>query len=170
MGYFAQRGDADDQRPIVSIRVAAGDRDVKLFGQRQQSLVERLRQLERRPLADACPRQGKRHKNGHRLRRHRRQVAQIHRKRLAADPLRHVTFQLKIDTVGQQIGRHDEIGWRGTLDHRGIVGKSEGGICVCRYVLAEPAVEFGFHASIVRQAGSREQGVQEKENATRSKY
>ena len=40
-GHFAQQGDADRQRPVPSVGVAAGDGQVILFGQRQHALVQR---------------------------------------------------------------------------------------------------------------------------------
>ena len=47
-GQLAERGDADHKRAVVRVRVAAGDRDVELLGERQQAFVQRNGQWQRR--------------------------------------------------------------------------------------------------------------------------
>ena len=54
-GRSAQEGDAQGQRPVPRIRVAAGNRQVVLLGQRQEALVELLRPTPCRPAAAGPP-------------------------------------------------------------------------------------------------------------------
>ena len=46
-GRLAECGDADHERAVVRVRVAAGDRHVELVGQRQQAFVQCDGQLQR---------------------------------------------------------------------------------------------------------------------------
>ena len=107
-GRLAEHGDADHQRAVPGIGVAADQVDAKPLGQLAHARIDPLRQS-----IGARSRQGDGHDGGTRHARHGRDVGQVHAEGLVADALGAVLVEAEVAAVHQHVGRHQQVGARG---------------------------------------------------------
>jgi hypothetical protein len=99
---FTDRRDADGERPVPAIGIAASDRNLKSIRQREKAFVELLSQRQR-----VVAGKNQANERGHWLCAHRRQVAEVDGERLPAHSTRRDFAENEIDAVHQRVCGHD---------------------------------------------------------------
>ena len=119
---FPEHGDADDQRAVPGVGVAADQVDAKPLRQFPHADIKTLSQSD-----GVHSWQSDGHNGGTRNARHGRDVGQVHGQRLVADGPRAVLGKLEMSAVHQHVGRYQEVGARTGTQDRAIVADSENG-------------------------------------------
>ena len=147
-GRLPDRRDADHQRSVPTIGIAAGDGHaiaLRHFGQPFEQIDRQL------PATAARQRDGNDH--SHRPGRHRCQIAETYRQRLPSNAPRRDILQFEIDALGQQIDRHNAIGSIAKPKNGRIVARTEQQLRMRRHPLSKPSDKVGFHGNGDRVRG-----------------
>jgi len=140
LAHLAEQGDAQRERAVPTVRVAAGEGQVELVGQREHPFVQGHGQVP-----PAAPRQQQGDHPGQGARGHRGQIAQIDGQGLAAGAPRADLEQLEVDVVGEQVDRENHVVDAGQIQHRRVVARPEAQARVAGQSRAQVSDQVGFH-------------------------
>ena len=130
-----QERDADRQRGVPTVRVAAGDGKLVTLGQGQHPFVQCPGEIH-----PSRTGQSQRHHASQGPAGHRGQIAEVDRQRFASHPLRIGSREVEIDAVHEHVNRNDALIGARHLQHGRIVANPH----AQEWVAGEPLAEIGY--------------------------